>query len=444
MKKSVYRLYGILAVGIIFTCAAFAQTGAVSGTKYGIGEDSVMCLRNLSLFQQDYRQNNYESAIENWRKVMRDCPRSSANNIPRGITMYQYFISRELDVNKKKAFVDTLMQVYQKGIEMYPANTGRYLDIMVEDLLKYDPDDKGKILQTIEKSMQIQKEKTPPRTYANYMSLTMELYGESKISDEELIDNYNKVSDLIAEAIKRTPTEDLAKARNMIDDSFAQSPAANCENLVAIYSTKYDSSKDDLEFLRKLTRMLNRKDCTDSDLFEKASEQQFALSPSSEAAYNMAKLFYRKDNYEKTIEYFQNAIQHETDAIEKASYYNQLGNILLAKMNNYAEAKKCALEASKLRPDWGEPYILLANIYIAGPKCGADDFEKGYIYWVAADKLQKAKAVDPDVAGKVNPILNNITPHYPKKEEAFFRNITEGNAVTVGCWVNESTKARFN
>lgn len=429
------KIWGILIISSVFSVSAFAQRS--------FGSDSATCVRNLSMYQQDFKQKNYEAAVVNWRRVMADCPMSSVNNIPRGITMYQHFISRELDSNKKKALVDTLMQVYQKGIELRPDYTGRYMDAMVDDMLKYDPDNKGKMLEIIEKSMTLQKEKTPAKTYANFMSIIMEQHSDGEISDVELIDNYNKVSDYVSEAIRKTPTEELVKVRDMIDNSFAQSSAANCDNLISIYGTKYEESKDDLEFLRKLTRMLNRKDCTDSQLFEKASEQQFALNPSSEAAYNMAKLFFRKDNMAKAVEYFENAIEHETDPIEKANYYNQLGNIMLAKLNRYNDAKKYAIEARKLRPDWGEPYILLANTYAAGPKCGADDFEKAQVYWVVVDLLQKAKSVDADVAEKVNPLINSFSQHFPNKEEAFFRNITEGASVTVGCWINEATKARF-
>ena len=193
-----------------------------------------------------------------------------------------------------------------------------------------------------------------------------------------------------------------------------------------------------------MTRLLVRKECTDSELFEKASEQQYALNPSSAAAYNMARLFIRKENFEKALEYFEYAIERETEAFDKASYNYQLGGILLTKYNKYIDAKKYAVEASRLRPDWGQPYILLANTYASGPKCGEDDFEKQYVYWVVVDKLLKAKAVDPDVASIVDPMIRQFSQHFPKKEDAFFLNITEGTEIKVGCWINETTKARFN
>ncbi len=446
MKRVVYKFLGIAAIGLFSVMSVSAQPGRVTGTKYGKGQDSVDCIRNLSLYRQDYNHKNYEAAIVFWRKVLKDCPMASPNlAVPHGTTMYQYFISRELDQAKKKALVDTLMQVYDKGMELYPDKAGYYMTLKGQDMEKYSSlFDQGDILKTLEDIMVKEKEKTMPRVYANYIKMVMDLNSAGKLSDEQLFDDYTKVSDYINAAIKKTPTEELAKARDQIDDAFASSAAATCENLIKIYGAKYEANKSDADFLRKLTRMLNRKECTDSELFEKASEQQYALNPSSDAAFNMAKLFLRKENYDKALEYFENAIKSETDPLEKANYNYQVGSIMLAKYSKYTDAKKYALEAIKLRPDWSAPYILLSQTYVAGPRCGEDDFEKAYVYWVAVDKLQKAKAVDPDCAGKVNPLISSYTQHFPKKEEAFFRNITEGANITVGCWIGETTKARFS
>jgi hypothetical protein len=116
---------------------------------------------------------------------------------------------------------------------------------------------------------------------------------------------------------------------------------------------------------------------------------------------------------------------------------------MLTKYNKYSDAKRYANEAIKLRPDWGQPYILLAQAYVLGPKCGEDDFEQRQVYWVAVDKLQKAKAVDPEISNLIDPQIRTFSQNFPKKEEAFFRGITDGAAVNVGCWINENTKARF-
>ncbi|MDR3093472.1 MAG: hypothetical protein LBU62_02370 [Bacteroidales bacterium] len=444
MKKVIYQLIAGVA-GLLFLAPTNAQTGVASNSKYGHGADSVECVKCLSLYQQDYKNNNYADAIVYWRKVFKDCPKSSVNNVPRGIAMYQYFISRELNPNTKSALVDTLMMVYEEGIASRPQKKGEYLAAMAQDMQKYlenTPATQKKILKVLEGSIVNDKENTLPVTYANYMKICIDLNGSGDLSDEDLLDNYTKVSDWLSAAIRKTSNEELAKARDMIDDGFARSPAANCENLAKIYGPKFESSKNDLEFLKKLTRLLNRNECTNGKLFEQASEKQFELDPSAASAFNMAILFLKKENFAKAIEYFDNAIEHETNPLENAKYLCQKGQILLSKFNKYVDAKKCAIEAAKLRPNWGEPYVLLANVY-AQAKCGDDEFEKAQVYWVVVDKLIKAKTVDTEYAERVNGSIKSYTQYFPKKEEAFFRNITDGTSVSVECWVNETTKARW-
>jgi len=436
--KRVVKLIG-LAAGCFAALTVSAQTGR------NFGNDPTSCMRDLSLYEQDFKHSNYDAAIVNWRKVWSNCPLSSVNLVPRGVAMYQSFIAKELNQTKKKALIDTLMQVYEKGMTLRPEKKGEYLGAMAEYLFTNadSPENRDKILKLLEERINLEKEKTPAITYATYWRIVLEKNIAGQLSDEGLLENYTKISDYIGDAVTKTSNEELAKARDNIDESFATSNAASCENLLKIYGAKYEDIKDDAEMLRKLTRMLNRKECTDTELFAKASEQQYALNPSPAAAYNMAKLFFKKENFDKAVEYFEYAIKSETEPFEKANYNYQLGHIMLAKYNKYNDAKRYSLEASKLRPDWGQPYILLAQTYAAGSKCGDDDFEKGYVFWVVVDKLLKAKAVDPDCANQVNQMISQYSLLFPKKEEAFFRNITDGTPVNVGCWINENTKARF-
>ncbi|MDR2037370.1 MAG: tetratricopeptide repeat protein [Bacteroidales bacterium] len=346
MKKIGYKFLGIVSVGLFMVLSVSAQPGSVTGTKFGRGQDSIDCRRDLSLFAGDYQHKNYKDAIVYWRRLMKNCPQSSPNLIPRGLTMYKDFISKELDPSKKDALVDTLMQVYQIGIETRP-NKANLMVNKLQDMERYaneTPAQKKRLLTASEEYMNLEKEKSQPRSMVTYMKTSIELNNEGALTDEELLDNYTKVSDVLNAALKKTSDEELAKARDQIDDAFAKSPAANCENLAKIYGPKFETDKNDLEFLSKLTRLLNRNECTDSELFEKAAEQQVALDPSAAAAYNMAKLFFRKGNFEKSLEYFESAIEHEKDPIDKANYYCQMGNVLLDKMQKYTEAKNAPLK----------------------------------------------------------------------------------------------------
>ena len=442
------KFFGIFGTILLLSSNVSAQTGAESGTRFGIGQDSLNCVRALTLFDQDFRQRNFDAAIVNWRRLWRDCPLSSINLPLRGADMYRFYISRELNQDRRDALVDTLIMVWERGMELRPQARANYQIQFMQDLLRFanTPENQPKIMNLLEEIMETQKERTTAAVYANYMRIIFSQHRDLMLSDEELIDNYNTVNDAISYAIVHTTDEkmgeELARARDQFDETFANSTAATCENLIKIYAEKYEENKEDPEFLRKLTSMLTRKECTDAELFEMATEQQYALNPSAAAAYSMGMLFFRRDNIERAIEYFEEAIRQETNPFDKARYNYLLAGIMLTKYNRFVDARRYALEAIRSRPDWGMPYILLADIYVSGPKCGEEAFEQAHVYLVAVDKLQTARRVDPDVARTVDERIRTYSRHFPNRDEAFFRGLSEGATLRVGCWINESTTLR--
>ena len=151
----------------------------------------------------------------------------------------------------------------------------------------------------------------------------------------------------------------------------------------------------------------------------------------------------KKQEFDKTESYLKEAIEKSDDNIDKADYYLRLAQISLSK-KQLIEAKKNALEAIKLNPNLGAAYIIIGNAYAAYSKnYGEDDFDHASVFWAAVDKFVKAKQVDPSVAEEANKLINAYSPHFPSKDEAFFRSVTSGTSVKIGDWINETTTARF-
>ena len=51
----------LLALSISFV---FGQKGFEDGSKYGHGEDSISCIRNLSIYRSNARQKNYDQITQ--------------------------------------------------------------------------------------------------------------------------------------------------------------------------------------------------------------------------------------------------------------------------------------------------------------------------------------------------------------------------------------------
>ena len=109
---------------------------------------------------------------------------------------------------------------------------------------------------------------------------------------------------------------------------------------------------------------------------------------------------------------------------------------------SYSSARSAAKSAASLRPDWGEPYLRIGDIYVASASRCGDGFERSTVYWVAVDAFMKAKSVDDLLKEKANKRISTYSRYFPTKENCFFNDLESGGKYTVKCWINASTRVR--
>ena len=258
-----------------------------------------------------------------------------------------------------------------------------------------------------------------------------------------MIENYIEASDILDYQLERDPEDEtILQVKEASDYNFVTSGAPTCASLVSYLKPLWEERQDDIQYLQRTVKILSALECESEPLYALAAEALYEKEPSSEAAYGLAKLFLTKEEFQKAIAYYQEAIESEVDPARKADYLFQLGFIANAQLKQPQKARNYALEAIKLKPDWGEPYILIGDAYAGTMDCFTDDFEKSTIFWAAVDKFNKAKTVDSSVAEKANERISTYENYFPDIETIFFYSLKEGDDYTIGCWINETTKVR--
>jgi len=182
--------------------------------------------------------------------------------------------------------------------------------------------------------------------------------------------------------------------------------------------------------------------CTDQSFYYQAARDLYEKQPSAESAANIASLAYDKGEYNVAVSYFEQAIQLETENDIKALYYLGLAKCQY-KQDKKLQARENALKAIELKDNWGEPYIIIGQMYAESSEDCAGSCLPKSVYWVAVDKFNKAKSVDPSVEDQANKLILIYSNYFPNKEDSFFCGVHEGDTYTVNCWINETTKARF-
>lgn len=411
-------------------------------------------MSTYTMYDQSYKQNDFKSAIGPWRLLFNKYPKSSINIYIHGANMYSSFIKSAPDQATKDAYTDTLMMIYDKRLKYFDQK-GFVLGRKATDYLEYKlnnqdmTDEQLKaILKTayndLKQSIQLEKSETEMAVLVVFMQVTKRLFGMEELKKEDVTANYGLVSGVVDANLAKDPkNEKYTQSKSMIDVLFQTSGAADCEALLALYAPKFDEIAQDVNALKNMLRVLGKQDCTDGDLYARASEKLYALDPSPEAAFNMARLFMKRDEFNKAKEYYQNAIAAETDKELLAKYYYELAAFTFAKEANYQQARTYARKALENNPNDGESLILIGDIYAHYSKnYGKDEFDHLSIYWLAVDYYEKAKRVDPEVFAKANSRINTYRVYFPDKETLFFGGYQDGQVITYGSWINETSRVR--
>jgi tetratricopeptide (TPR) repeat protein len=256
----------------------------------------------------------------------------------------------------------------------------------------------------------------------------------------DVIEAYSVVSEVIDYNIvnETKMSVHFVKYSEKVEELFT--PYANCDDLIALFSVKFDSATEDVNLLKRIIKVLDNKKCTDSDLFFNASSRLYELEPSAASADQMSKMSIAKGKSSNAITFAKQAIELEEDANQKAIYYLGLADAY-RNGGSYASARNAVYSALELRNGWGEAYMNLGNIYIAGAKNCGSNFDKSTVYWVAVDAFRKART-DEETSDRASKSINTYSKYFPTKESCFFNGLEAGTQHTVACWINKTTTAR--
>ncbi|MFO8234880.1 MAG: tetratricopeptide repeat protein [Bacteroidales bacterium] len=444
--KAIVKSIFVLFIAIIGLSNVNAQTGAETGTRFGSGEDSIQCIRNLSLYVEYYKQNNYEDAAEYWMPVYKECPKATKNIFIHGEKMIRAAIEDTEDEKEKATLIDSLMGLYNKRIKYYDeegyvlGKKGvyfiRYAENSIENFKRgYD---------YLKKSIELQENNANAGVLVTFMNTSKSLFSNEEIKGEEMVKNYANVLEIIESRLEGSSnSESYQRAYEAVNEIFEKSGAATCENLTELYKPRFENNPEDKELLERIIEFLEEQECTDDKFYADVTAQLNEIDPSAESAHHLARLFYEKEQYEKSVEYYKQAIELQDNDEEKGSYYMELAELTYSKLEDKSEAREYAREAIDADPDNGRPYILIGRMYAnSADECGEDEFEKQTIYWIAVDQFEKAKEIDEDLEGEANGYIDSYAPRFPSKEDCFFHNYDIGDTYEIGCWINESTTVR--
>ena len=471
----------LLIVSLFAAVGTFAQNGITNPNRWGTtADDSMKCVNAISVYSANLKNKNYAEAYTSWKEVFTNYPVARVDTYTKGEQLLKALIAAEADAAKKASYVDELMALYDQQIKYIdklqeitktPISAGGVLGKRALAYISYVPKASlDSAYNMLSKSVQMEKGMSEYVVTQQFMKMSAQKYktdkathGEQIIQDYldastyvvEVLDKYNERIKFYENRFKETddPKDSLRAdgftkmigaaniARSNIDAYFINSGAASCEDLDTIYASKIEENKSNIEYLNKVISVMGKLDCEQSDAYLAASEYALANTPTAKAAMGVGYRYFKKGDAAKAIELFDQAIGLETSVTNKAEMCCKAAAVCFS-IKKFADARTYARKAIELNPNYGKPYILIAQCYANSPNWHNEPTMNKCTFFAVLDKLYRAKAVDPSCANEAQKLIGSYSTHTPASDELFMRGYSKGQSITIGGWINERTTIR--
>lgn len=425
-----------IVVALMTTVLVFAGFRASAQGKWGA--DSANCIKYLSFYDDSYKAKDYDNATVNWRKAYATCPHGVRQTmLTNGTELMRKLINKNRNnATYRESLIDSLMTLHEERAKFFPKYSVSALNNKGVDIVNYITGDDKALFDGLNDVISRNGVNTRTSLFIQDMNVAIELYKKGLLSAEDVINTYERNVEFLDKAPANTPAvaEQNQKVKTDLESLFITSKVAECNDLIALFTPRYETGSDDLSLVTNIVKMLSiTEDCQDNDLFLKAVTSMYKLDPSYNSAYYLYRLNASRNNIDEALKYIEEAIAYETsDAATDANYSFEAAafcfkNGRLAKAYNYAN-NAVSLDAGMA----GKAYFLMGQIWGA-TSCGGDEIEKRAHYWVAVDFLNKAKAADASLTEDANRAIGSYSIYFPETAEAFMYNVTDGQAYRVVC-----------
>lgn len=403
MKKTGMK---ISKMAIVFGAVAIATPSMAQyeGTRVydriGHGEDSINTLGNIVSWKDSYKAKDYKGAYEPWKAVLEKAPCAEVTTYAWGAHMLATLLTGEQDLTKKRAYFSELMNLYDVRLANLDAlnsftkvkNRATKGDIVARKAFDYAYYGAGVVEgYTYDKAYDMMSEgialinkegakevagyvldKFFELSYNKYMQDNtgfreqfLKDYMDSREACQTMLSLANEAKD--PEAAKKI-VDQYDPTLNRIETLFAQSKAADPEQLVAIFGPKIEQNKDNLAYLKSALVLLAANDCDNTEVYFKAAEYAYHIEPSYESAIGTAQKYYKDGKTAESVQYFDKALELCSTDQTKAAISLKIANAL-SKSGDSDKAYNYLDKAITYNPTIaGKAYYVKAQILASNKK----------------------------------------------------------------------------
>lgn len=436
----------LVLTGIIFMSSTVLQAQSSVSPPDGLPEAAA-----YSIFYENYKNDNYESAIRYGRWIWEGMPETIEGysrfnletNLERLVTSYAELAKQQEDPSLRSAYLDTTDIIFDKVFNS--------IDELTFEEYEWHFD-RGRFYQ--ENSDFIDDAMTKAsEEYMSAFELKTEEFTQladgyyTQVMVQQLVSDGKKDAALsVIEQASPYANEKLISYFDNTRDKLFDSP----EERIAFLEEQMADNPEDTEIMAELRDIYVQQEMRSEA--QALNEKLYELDPSYENTRALAEFAVNNANYNNAVKYLKEALGKAPNDEEKAEIALELSDTYL-NLNQLQDARRYARQATQLDSDWGQPYVQIASIYAravnectSGRKMTRDD---KVVYWLVLDYLDRARQVDSQMANTVKRQYQSYEPVTPTTEDKFFKGWETGDEMSVdssidSCygWISETTTVR--
>lgn len=360
-------------------------------------EDSIKIgKQNISLFQQSLQNQEYGEARINLQWLLKNAPYALTGIYTQGPFVYYNLISKETDQAKKLTYFNEMMEVFaarEKNLEAL--NTFAKTKSTLGDVLalKADyynwtaPNTPGsgytlnKSYENYSQAIKMINEKggreIEGSVLQNFFLVSDAMYKSAPNALREqylqdYLDSKDACEKMLQLAKEAKAEGDEEKANKLvakydgplalIEQTFSASGAADREQIISIYTKKFESYKDDINKLNSAINLMAQNDCDDADIYYQYAEAAYAIEPTFTSAIGLAQKAQKDGEMEKMLDYYNKALELASSDANRGVICLKIA-YALTKGKQYTGALTYAAKSIEYNPDIaGKANLNMANV----------------------------------------------------------------------------------
>ena len=226
--------------------------------KGRLGKDNAKCVSYLNFYRDYAKKNILKEATPLWRKAYAICPPTASQFIfVDGRKIMENLITNfKGSPEVRTKMVDTLLQLSETKEKYDPRDDNAALENRIFDMIQYSQGNERQIFDEIDKLISKMGVNASEGLIVEAMRKAKDLYQNKKMSEEDILQVYSDLSPILEEKIAKDPTDANKIAQAAFANAFISSGVASCENLINIFTPRFDANPNDLGFVKTIVQLL--------------------------------------------------------------------------------------------------------------------------------------------------------------------------------------------